>query len=223
MARPLLACPFCRELYAKGETSGVCSECGVKLEPLDRLPPSLDAVADEIEAGEVVDAADRPLPWNHLGRGRGALLACAVVGLVSFFLPWVEVTSPYTQSLSGFEMATRVPVLWGGAAAWFVLIPLVLSRRSVAQMRGVRIISVLFAAMTAAEIGMLLAMPPSQPDYVTYEYSWRFGLYVSGLVSLLGAWFAARFGGRVDDLEAVPWTDEGGRRRVESSSGRVLH
>jgi hypothetical protein len=221
---PLLACPFCRELYSKGETDGACPECGVKLEPLDQLPPSLQALAEDAETGELVAAEDRPLPWKHLGRGRGGLLAVAVAGIIAFFLPWVELVSPYTQSISGFGMAARgASWLWGGAAAWFVLIPLVVSRRTIRQMRGVRAISILFAAMTAAEILMLLLMPPKQHHHVTFEYSFAWGLYLSALLSVVGAWFAARLGGRVDDVEAIPYTDGAGRQQVESSDGQVLH
>ena len=50
----LLACPFCRELFSTEDNKVRCPECDVKLEPLSRLPPSLDAQWD----GEHVD----PLP-----------------------------------------------------------------------------------------------------------------------------------------------------------------
>lgn len=224
VAPPLLACPFCRELFAKGETDGTCPECGVRLESLENLPPSLEALAEQAEAGEAVAVEDRPLAWNHLGRGRGALVAVATAGLVAFFLPWVHVASPYTETFSGFALAARrAPWLWGGAAAWFVLIPLVVSRRTIAQMRGVRAISIVFAAMTAVEAAMLLALPPRQHEYVTFEYGFGWGLYLSAALSAAGVWFAAQLGGRVDDVKALPYTDAAGRRRVESSSGRVLH
>ncbi len=143
---------------------------------------------------------------------------------MAFFLPWVHVSSPYSQAFSGFELAVRGAAwLWGGAAAWFVLIPLVASRRTIIQMRGVRAISILFAAMTAAEVVMLIALPPRQNEYVTFEYAFGWGLYASACLSIAGTWFAARLGGRLDDLEAVPYTDPTGRQCVESSSGHVLH
>lgn len=223
MAR-LLACPFCRELFAEPVAGGVCPECGVRLAPLEALPPSLDALADEAAEGQLVSPADRPLPWSHLGRARGALLGVALAGLASFFLPWVTVVAPYTETISGFGLAVRgAGWVWGGAAAWFVLIPLIVSRRTVTQMRGVRAISVLFAAMTAVEAVLLVAFSPRQHGHVTFEYTWAFGLYVSALLSVVGAGVATRFGGRADDLEALPWHDAHGHRHRDTSTGEVLH
>src|SRR5437868_9052776 len=42
----LVACPFCREMFAPGERSQ-CPVCGVALVPIDRLPPSADAIAED--------------------------------------------------------------------------------------------------------------------------------------------------------------------------------
>ncbi len=224
VAAPLLACPFCRELFARGETEGICPDCGVRLEPLDQLPPSLDVLAEEEAAGEPVAMEDRPLPWHHFGRGRGALLGVAAAGLLAFFLPWVEVWSPYDATFSGFTLAARgASWLWGGVAGWFVLIPLVISRRTIAQMRGVRAISALFAALTAAEIVMLVALPPKQHQYVIVDYRFAWGLYASAALSAAGVWLAARLGGRLGDPRANLESDGEGPRRVESSSGRILH
>jgi len=148
----------------------------------------------------------------------------AAMGLAAFFSPWIELVSPYTESVSGFGLAARGAAwLWGGAVAWFVLIPLVLSRRTVRQMRGVRAISILFAAMTAAEVLMLVALPPRPNHYVAFEYAFGWGLYLSAALSVVGTWFAARFGGRLDDVEAIPYIDERGHKHVESSTGQVLH
>jgi hypothetical protein len=48
-------------------------------------------------------------------------------------------------------------------------------------------------------------------------------MYASALISVVALAFAVRFGGRVDDVPAVPWKDPRGRRRVESSEGETLH
>ena len=52
--------------------------------PVERLPPSSEALAEE---GEVPPRLpeDEPLPWSAWGRGRAALVALAIAGLVSFF------------------------------------------------------------------------------------------------------------------------------------------
>jgi hypothetical protein len=219
----LLACPFCRELYPEGEADK-CPECGVGLKPMEELPPSLEALAEEVASGNVVPPEERPLPRTYFGRGRGALLVLGLLGLAFFFAPWVEMTRPEIASYSGFELARgRAGWLWGGAAAWFILVPLVWTRRSVARMRGVRIICCLFAAMTLGEVAVMMALPPRGSRYLSFEFHWGWGIYASGLVSLLALYFAARFGGRIDDLPAAPWKDARGRLRADSSHGETLH
>ena len=219
----LMACPFCRQLFPHGEASD-CPECGVSLESMSKLPPSLDVLSDEVEEGQVVPPEHRPLAWSYFGRGRGALLVLAVLGLVAFFLPWVVVSAPSDMTLSGFDLARgRAGGLWGGAVGWFILIPLVWTRRTIAKMRGVRIVSVAFAALTLIEVGMMLSLPPQSSRLRPVELAWGFGIYASAAVSLAAMAFAARFGGRLDDLPAVPWRDDRGRRQRESSAGETLH
>lgn len=219
----LLACPFCRELFPEGETTN-CPECSVSLESMSKLPPSLDALADEIEEGHVTPPEHRVLPWSYFGRSRGLLLALACLGLLSFFWPWVEVRAPEALSLSGFDLARgRAGWLWGGAVGWFILIPLVWTRRSIAKMRGVRVIAALFAALTLVEVVMMIALPPQSSHLRPVEIAWSFGIYASGLISLAGIVAAVRFGGSVRDLPALPWVDERGRRQVERSEGETLH
>lgn len=211
----LLACPFCRELFAVGEASE-CEHCGVGLVPMDKLPPSREALAEAAARGELTPPEYQDLPWNYWGRGRGPLLLLAGVGLALFFAPWVSITSPSDAILSGFDLAhARAGWLWGGAVGWFLLMPLVFTRRSVVQLRGVRVIAATFALMTLAETSMMLILRPSQNPYVrtVYEYAW--GLYASGAVSALATFFAVRLGGRTDDLRDlsrlvdVPETSEG--------------
>ncbi|MFO0568255.1 MAG: hypothetical protein U0263_21520 [Polyangiaceae bacterium] len=219
----LLACPFCRELFAPGE-SATCPECGVSLESMSKLPPSLDALADEVEEGQITPPEYRDLPWSYFGRGRGALLVLAVLGLIFFFSPWVVVSAPNQAVLSGFDLARgRAGWLWGGAVGWFIMLPLVWTRRTIAKMRGVRIVTALFAALTLVEVGMMLSLPPQSSRLRPVELAWGFGIYMSGIVSIVAVLVAARFGGRVDDLPSVPWRDERGRRRRESSAGETLH
>jgi len=211
----LLACPFCRELFAHGEASE-CEHCGVALVPMEKLPPSQEALAEAAARGEHTPPEYQDLPWSYWGRGRGPLLVLAAVGLALFFAPWVRITSPSDAVLSGFDLAhARAGWLWGGAVGWFLLLPLVFTRRSVIQLRGIRVIAATFALMTLGETSMMLILRPSQNPYVrtVYEYAW--GLYASGVVSALATVVAVRLGGRVDDLRdlsrvvALPETSEG--------------
>jgi hypothetical protein len=215
VAVALLACPFCRVLYRQGETE-TCPECGLTLVSLERLPPSDDALHEEAPEARLPE--DEPLPWSAWGRGRAALLALALLGLATFFLPWVELTFPEQEFRSGFELARgRAGWLWGGAVGWFVLIPLVLSRRTIAAMRGVRPITALFCALTLGEVLMLVLVPPTAPLQLRMTYEWAFGLYLSGGVSAVGTVTALFFGGSLPPLPL------GVEPVLESSEGRTLH
>lgn len=211
----LMACPFCRELFANGEAAE-CEHCGVALVPMDKLPPSREALAEAAARGELTPPEYQDLPWIYWGRGRGPLLLLAALGLGLFFAPWVNITSPSDSVLSGFDLAhARAGWLWGGAVGWFLLLPLIFTRRSVIQLRGIRVIAATFALMTLGETSMMLILRPSQNPYVrtVYEYAW--GLYASGVVSAIATVVAVRLGGRLDDLRdlsrvvTLPETSEG--------------
>jgi hypothetical protein len=198
----LLACPFCRELFDRAETDR-CPVCDIPLQPLHRLAPSYEAMEEAAVRWERGLPEDEVRAWFDGGRGRGVLLAVAALSLVLFCLsPWVNITSPHTQLRSGYSLA-RGPLgfLWGGAAAWFVTLALVASRRTIRQMRGARVILVLFAALTASEILVLMLMSPSRSREVSVAYEWAWGLYASLGTSVLGVLAAARFGGPLPPIE----------------------
>jgi hypothetical protein len=192
----LLACPFCRELFDRAEAEH-CPDCDIPLEPLHRLPPSYQSAEEEAARWERTRPEDEPVPFGDLRRGRGALLGVAIASLLVFWLaPWVSVSAPYSEVRSGYSLA-RGPIgfLWGGATAWLVSIALVSSRRTIAQMRGVRAILMVFAAMTASEVAVLLVLSPSRVREVPVAYAWQWGLYAAFALSALGVLVAARFGG----------------------------
>lgn len=192
------------------------------LKPLDRLPPSADAIAEEAAEAELTLPEDRVVSWFFLGRSRGVLLLLGVLGLVAFTMPWVELVEPYEESISGYLLARRGSGwLWGGAAAWLVLVPLVLTRRTVRKMRGVRAIVTVFAAMTAVEVAMLAALPPRGSPLVRYEYEWGLGLYASAVVSALGIAFGLRFGGPLP--RETPRPPPPGTRDERAPPGVALH
>ena len=193
----LLACPFCRELFEANEAER-CPECDIPLSPLERLPPSLEVVEEQAAEWERSPAEDQTRSWLDFSGGRGWLLAIAVCSLVCFWLaPWVHITSPTTATRSGYSLARgSIGWLWGGAVAWLVSIALVSSRRSLRQMRGIRPILMLFAAMTASEIVMLVCLSPKSSGQVRYVYQWAWGLYLSLGLSIAGVVAALRFGGK---------------------------
>ncbi len=189
--------------------------CGVALMPLERLPPSADALAEEPLVPTMPE--DELLPWGYWRRGRGALLVLAALGLGLFFAPWVRIELPEIALRSGFELARgRAGWLWGGATGWLVLIPLVLTRRTIYKLRGIRPIAVAFSAMTLGEVALMVAMPP-RVRHVPVEIHWAFGLYASAFVSLLATCFAFVLGGA---LPPLPVRDDDGAERAET---RTLH
>jgi hypothetical protein len=214
----LLACPFCRTLYRRGE-GDTCTVCGVKLVAFERLPRSAET---EREADDLEDAParvlpeDEPLAWNDFGRGRGTLLALAALGLGLFFAPWVSLEMPEDIVRSGYDLARgRAGWLWGGATGFLVLVPLVWSRRTIRAMLGVRAIGAMLSAMTLIEACLLMLLPP-RGGRLPVELHWSWGLYASAAVSIVATIVAFRFGGTLPPL--APSETE-----PESSKERILH
>lgn len=202
----LLACPFCREMFEEGEAKA-CPVCGMELTKFDKLPISLDAIHDE---GGVPTAPELEiLPWTFVGRSKGPLLALAVVGAVLFFLPWVRLTMPYIDSKSGFDLAhQRIGWLWAAFVGWTVLIPTVLSRRSIIKMRGARVAAAFLSAIPAVSVAILLARPP-HGGIIPVRFTWDWPIYGMLAVSLMAIAFAVRLGGRVDDIKVARGTSSG--------------
>lgn len=199
----LYSCPFCRELFAADE-GPTCPECELPLVPLHQLPLSLDGQAEAVD--EILDPPeDQTLPWLYLGRGKGVLLLLALAGIGLFTQPWVTMARPDPIGLSGYNLATtNAPWLWGGAVGWFTMIPLLLSRRTINQLHGVRAIVTLFAAMTLGEALMLLLRPPEEHGYFSIELAYAWALYASALCGVLGIVFGVRLGGSLADLRDLP-------------------
>ncbi|MFW5741593.1 MAG: hypothetical protein ACOC1F_14675 [Myxococcota bacterium] len=204
----LLACPFCRELFPPGEVQ-VCPTCGLPLTPMSKLPASYEASLED-------DWPEEPewedLGWGFVRRGRGALMAAAIVGTALFFAPWVHVTAPEIVTLTGFELARTLGWIWGCLVSWLMLLATVVSRRSVAKMRGARVAAALFSALPLVTMVVLLLTPPTSSLVpIRFEYAWPF--YATGALGAVALGFALRFGGSMRDLPS----------RQGSSRGQTLH
>jgi len=86
---------------------------------------------------------------------------------------------------------------------------------------------VMFASMTLIEAIMLWVLPPRR-GMTPLELHFRYGLFLSGAISLVGMLVAARLGGSLDNLPKFLLDTrhpESGAEPVsdESSAGRTLH
>jgi len=205
----LLACPFCREMFPVRERQA-CPVCGVGLVPFDKLPLSDDALSED---GVSRQPEWELLPATYAGRGRGLLAVLSVAGLAAFFLPWVHLTMPDIVSFSGFALARRLGWAWGAGVAWFVLLPTVLSRRTIMHMRGARVAASFLAAVPGTTVAVLLARPPHGAHGVPLHFTFEWGIFATLALSLAALAAAVFFGGRVDDIPVHKGT----------SAGQVVH
>ena len=196
-------------MFEEGERK-ICPHCDVPLTDFSKLPPSHDAAHEDL--GIPVEPQHEPLDMKDMRRGKGVLLALGLTGLVLFFLPWVWMTLPETVTFSGFDLSRRLGWSWGAACAWVVLVPTVLSRQSIAQLRGARVAATFLAAFPAMTVVVLMARPPHS-GLVPVQFTWGWAMYATLFVSLVASVVSLRLGGRIDDLHV----------RRGTSAGQTLH
>lgn len=161
--------------------------------------PKTQAELDEEAARTPPD--EEILPWTYPGRGRAALIALALAGLVAFLMPWVRETMPENQVLSGLELAQRIGWSWAPAVAWFVMIPLVLSRRSVFKMRGARVATAFLAGISLATVITRVATAPASTHLRQVRFTWGEGMWLTAAIAVVAIGVAIRFGGNPAVLE----------------------
>lgn len=193
----LVACPFCRQMFAPDEAKK-CPECGLELMAMAKLPPSYDAKVEQLFEPDPPHM--ETLPWTFPGRGRALLVALSLVAIAVFFAPWVHETAPEIETLSGYELARHLGWIWAAAVAPLIMIPLVVTRRSVFKMRGARIAVGFLAATIAMTAGLRIHGTPVSTILHPVRVTWGWGVYASGVVGLLMLVVAPFFGGRLDDL-----------------------
>jgi hypothetical protein len=208
----LIACPFCHELFARGEARE-CPACGLVLTDLSKLPLSHDAVAED-DFGIPIQPHLETLPWFEIRRGRGVLLVAATLGFLAFFAPWVNMTSPEIHLLSGADLAKRSGWIWGAGVGWFILFPMTLTRRSMDEMRGARVAAAFLSAVPVVTTSILWLNPPHS-RYVPIQFDWGWGLYATWILGVIAIIAAVRFGGRIDDIKVA--------RGALAGRGQTLH
>jgi hypothetical protein len=191
----LLACPFCRETF-RPERARQCPSCGLALRPVDELPPELDASLDD----EPIAPEDEVLAWTYPQRGRGALALLALLGIAAFFLPWAHETMPERVTLSGAGLARHLGWVWAPFVAWFVMLPLVVSRRTIRRMRGARVAVCFLAGMALVTVAVRVLFPPPVQRLDPHVLEWGVGLWATGVIAVASIAVGLGFGGSLERL-----------------------
>ncbi|MEO8878473.1 MAG: hypothetical protein ABI461_22985 [Polyangiaceae bacterium] len=211
----IVACPFCREMFDEAEAEK-CPVCGMKLAPLSQLPPSHESLAEEDPLAN--SPAEEPLPASFMGRGKGVLGLLGFAGLLLFFLPWIHVYVPDRFDMSGFDLARKIGWSWGAAVAWAVLVPTVLSRRSIVKMRGARVAAATLSVVPAFTVAIFLLKPPHN-SLVPIRIDYGPAIWATLVISVIATIVSFTLGGRIDDIP-VPRKKLGGRH---TAAGETLH
>ncbi len=200
MRAGLTACPFCRQMFDAGEAQS-CPDCGLALKELAKLPPSHDAAVEYPE--ERTPPHMETLPWTYLGRNRGLLVVLGVLGLLAFFAPWINERAPEIATLSGYDLATLRGYFWAPVVADLAMILLVLTRRSIHEMRSARVAVAFLAGIVLTTVLVRLGVTPRSTPFRPVRIEWAWGLYATGILALHALWAALKFGGRLDDLPTM--------------------
>jgi hypothetical protein len=191
-------------MHSASEFSGrgpkMCPVCNMELEPLAKLPLSHDAAAldptPNLPEREV-------LPITYLGRGKGILIGLSLVGLFLFFQPWIAMTIPEEKHFMGFHLARIQGWPWAAFTGWFVLLPTVLSRRSIVKMQGARVACAFLSLMPFATALMYLLKRQGKIAHLTIRFEYTWAVWATLICGLLGVFVSAFLLGGKRTLTAV--------------------
>ena len=79
--------------------------------------------------------------WRAIDAGEAQFLAACASGRACD-----DVLESVLDAGSGFDLAKNIGWLWSCLAAWCVLVPTTMSRRSIMQMRGARVAAAVLSA-----------------------------------------------------------------------------
>lgn len=166
--------------------------CALPLTAVHKLPRADGFDPTDLDAPVAED--DQRVPLLSPARGRGALALAGTAGIVFFFLPWIDLTFPMTMQLSGFDLSQKLGWTWAVPAAWFVMIPTVLSRRTVRKMQSARVAVGMLALFPGLSAALFWARPPRGAYGLHLQYSYGWPLYGTMLLSVVSVVLAAFFG-----------------------------
>jgi hypothetical protein len=187
----VLFCPFCRESFEDLES---CPEHELRLVPLALLPA--DEHADESEQDELtVDRElaerlpalpeDRELALFAPQHGRALVAVGALLNALALALPLVRLEG--APMLTTFELARARPSLWTLALVSFTSLYALARRRSLRQLRGLRVLVPLLALVSPATLLAVLRPLAGRSEL-------GMAVYVVAAAALLLGYGGARLG-----------------------------
>lgn len=182
------ACPFCR-IYVADAAVARCETCDVALVPVRKLGPS----PEERLAWEAMPPEERPIPLSAFSHGRALLVAAALVGIVAYQLPWLEVRSADVWIMHGSDFGRRLRWPHAVLAAWIVVVPTVVTRRTIGRLLAARPILGALAALPLFTLAVLHARPPTH-RLLQVDVAWLFGSWLELAASFLGLVATLRLG-----------------------------
>lgn len=183
-------CPFCNESF---EDETRCPEHDIPLVEFDEL--------DRMR-GEGPPDDHQPIATHDPRFGRGLLALSALITLVGFFLPFVEVAYPEGAArATGLATASTVALnLWLVPAVALALIGIVLRRRTPGSMRSARLAVAGLCVLGGASLGFTLHRVRSGVAHVERVYGREaevallVGFWVCAVALALGLVGSVRFG-----------------------------
>ena len=173
--------PFCGRCFERGEAKE-CPVCGMALVAFEncrcRRRPTTSSAFPKIRMHEAAPS------WTYLGRMRGALPIVALLGPRFFFSPWIHQTLPDDYEPLRLLLARRLGWVWGAGIGWLVLVPTVLSRRTIAQMRGARVAAMFLSATSLVSCASFL-FPPHGRHYKPH-FVYEPAFFATAIVSRRG-------------------------------------
>ncbi len=182
------ACPFCR-IYVADASVARCETCDVELVPVRKLGPS----PEELLAWEALPLEERPIPLSPTSHGRAPLVAAALVGIVAYLLPWLEVRAADVWNMHGSDFGRRLHWPHAALAAWIVIVPTAITRRTLGRLLAARPVLATLASVPLLTLAVLHARPPTH-RVLRVETTWLAASWVELAASLVALAAALRLG-----------------------------
>ncbi len=148
---------------------------------------------EERLAWESLPLEERPIPLSPTSHGRAPLVAAALVGIVAYLLPWLEVRAADVWNMHGSDFGRRLHWPHAALAAWIVIVPTAITRRTLGRLLAARPILATLAAVPLLTLAVLRARPPTH-RILHVETTWLLASWVELAASVVAFAAALRLG-----------------------------